>query len=86
MDVVSLICLSIGLSMDAFVACIANGATTDQISSKCTVKLALCFGFFHAGMSVIGSLIGKSGERFVGVFDHWIAMGLLVYIGLGMII
>lgn len=85
MDVVSLVGIAIGLSMDAFAVSITNGAVTRKVTVGFAVKLAACFGLFQAAMPMIGWLIGKAGEGFISSIDHWIALLLLGYIGIQML-
>jgi len=45
------------------------------------LKIALFFGGFQALMPVIGWLIGLSFSSLITPIDHWIAFGLLSFIG-----
>ena len=47
MDVVSLIGIAIGLSMDAFAVSITNGAVTRNVTVGFATKLAASFGHAH---------------------------------------
>ncbi|MCH3971948.1 MAG: manganese efflux pump MntP family protein [Oscillospiraceae bacterium] len=84
-EIVSLIGIAVGLSMDAFAVSIANGAVTRNIRPAFALKVAGCFGAFQAFMPVIGWLIGKAGESFISAVDHWIALILLSIIGIQML-
>ena len=85
MDVVSLIGIAIGLSMDAFAVSITNGAVTRNVTVGFATKLAARFGLFQAAMPMIGWTIGKAGEGLISSIDHWIALILLGYIGIQML-
>ena len=49
------------------------------------LKVPLAFGGFQALMPLIGWLAGQTLQRFLANFDHWVAFGLLVFIGIRMI-
>lgn len=85
MDYFSLCGIGLGLAMDAFAVCITNGAITRKVTFWFAMKLALCFGLFQSVMPLIGWLIGKAGESVISAVDHWIALILLSYLGIGMI-
>ena len=53
MDVISLIGIAIGLSMDAFAVSITNGAVTRNVTFGFATKLAASFGLFQAAMPMI---------------------------------
>ncbi len=81
MDYISIICIAIGLAMDAFAVSVSNGATTINLKLPYAIKLSLFFGGFQLLMPVIGWLVGKAGEGFISNVDHWVAFILLSFIG-----
>ncbi len=85
MKLLNIILIAIGLSMDAFAVSIANGITIKQNRMPNALKMAFSFGMFQAIMPVIGWLAGRTLVDFVSSVDHWIAFGLLLYIGAEMI-
>ena len=80
-----IILLAIGVSMDAFAVSIAKGLATQQLRPKHYASVALWFGGFQALMPIVGYFLGVNFASIVENFDHWIAFGLLVLIGLNMI-
>lgn len=86
MDYFSLVCISIGLAMDALAVSVSNGALTKNLKRLYALKLAFFFGLFQMAMPVVGWLVGKAGENFITSIDHWVAFILLVVIGGKMII
>ncbi|MEE0858835.1 MAG: manganese efflux pump [Acutalibacteraceae bacterium] len=86
MDYFSVICIAIGLAMDAFAVSVSNGALTRNLKLSYAFKLAFFFGIFQLGMPIIGWTVGKAGEAFITSIDHWIAFVLLAFIGGEMII
>ncbi len=85
MDYVSLCGIAVGLAMDAFAVSVTNGAITRRVTPRFALKIAFCFGLFQSAMPTVGWFIGKAGEAFIRSVDHWIALILLSYIGIGMI-
>lgn len=81
MDIFTLLVLAVGLSMDAFAVSISNGIVMCHTSFRKTLKVAGAFGLFQGLMPVIGYLIGRTFASQIQAFDHWIAFGLLVFIG-----
>ncbi len=85
MDVLTIVLIAIGLAMDAFAVSIAKGVTTSQDRWRSAILLASFFGGFQALMPVMGWLVGLGLEDFIMSVDHWIAFGLLAFIGAKMI-
>ena len=85
MDFLEIFLIAIALSMDAFAVSICKGLKMKKLNLKHTALIALFFGGFQALMPLLGWFAGKSFEKFVTSFDHWIAFGLLAFIGIKMI-
>ncbi|KOR23800.1 manganese efflux pump [Clostridium sporogenes] len=81
MDLVSVILISIGLSMDAFAVSITNGAMTNKVTASEGIRIGLFFGGFQAMMPLIGWAIGINFQSYIEALDHWIALILLSIIG-----
>lgn len=73
--------IGVGLSMDAFAVSLCKGLGMRRLSIKNTLIIALFFGGFQALMPLIGWLLGTQFESYVKAYDHWIAFGLLLFIG-----
>ncbi len=80
---VEIVILAIALSMDAFAVAIGLGAKKNV--PGLALKAGLYFGIFQALMPFIGYLGGKGVLGWVEAYAHWIAFGLLVFIGAKMI-
>ena len=85
MDLVTSLLIAVGLAMDAFAVSIGagTGGLVNDLRSK--LRLAFHFGIFQAGMAVLGWLAGSTIQRWITGIDHWIAFGLLTYVGVNMI-
>lgn len=77
--------IAVSLSMDAFAVSVSNGIALGNISGKDTLRTGVFFGFFQFMMPVIGWLLGTSVKAYIEAIDHWIAFGLLLFIGGNMI-
>ena len=86
MSYITIFGLSIGLAMDSFAVSISYGCSPKKILVRDMFIIAFFFGFFQAFMPVIGWYLGKLFEDIISDYDHWIAFGLLSYIGIKMII
>lgn len=81
MNFTSLFFISVGLAMDAFAVSLTEGLALKRIQVKSILRVALIFGFFQGIMPLIGWRIGGLFYDKISRFDHWIAFGLLAFIG-----
>ena len=85
MDFIQLALIGIGLSMDAFAVSVCKGLNMKKVDYKYTFIIAAFFGGFQALMPFLGWLLGQQFEQYITSVDHWIAFGLLAFIGGNMI-
>jgi putative Mn2+ efflux pump MntP len=85
MDVLAILLIAVSLAMDAFAVSIAHGLTLRNSRNRDALKMAASFGFFQAFMPVLGWLGGLSLSMFISGVDHWIAFGILAFIGCKMV-
>lgn len=85
MDIISLLFIAFGLAMDAFSVSVTSGITTRDVKLYQVLKMGFSFGFFQTFMPILGWLIGSSLRIYISTVDHWIAFGLLSFVGLRMI-
>ncbi len=85
MDLFTVILIAIGLAMDAFAVSLAVGTNGLCNNPRVRFRLWWHFGFFQFLMPILGWLAGTSVARYIEKFDHWVAFGLLAYIGGNMI-
>lgn len=77
-----MIALALALSMDAFAAAVCKGAClAGQKDRGEGLAIAVSFGFFQALMPLIGWLLGSRFRVYIESVDHYIAFGLLAFIG-----
>jgi putative Mn2+ efflux pump MntP len=80
-DIASIILISIGLSMDALAVSVAGGVAVRRRRLYNAFKFGAVFGFFQMMMPILGWASGSAARRFLTGIDHWIAFGLLCFIG-----
>ena len=85
MDLMTIIIIAFGLAMDAFAVSITSGIAIKKLKMNNALVIALFFGTFQAIMPVVGWLAELSLRSFIAEIDHWIAFGLLSFIGCKMI-
>jgi len=86
MDLFSLVFTGVGLAMDCFTVSLGIGTTNVARSFRPVFRLSFHFGLFQGLMTLIGWLVGTTIAQLIANFDHWIALGLLTWIGARMII
>lgn len=72
--------LALALAMDAFAVALTQGAKF-RPTVRGGVAIALTFGAFQALMPLAGWVIGAVALIYVEAVDHWIAFGLLTFLG-----
>ena len=81
MTFVELLIMGIALSMDAFAVAICKGLKMRPFNIKQALLVGLFFGGAQGLMPLIGWFLGKQFESYITSIDHWIAFGLLAFIG-----
>lgn len=76
--------LALALAMDAFAVALTQGARF-RPSARGGAAIALTFGVFQALMPLAGWVIGAVALIYVEAIDHWIAFGLLAFLGVRML-
>lgn len=67
--------------MDAFAVAVACSLMLREIKLRHVFRLAFHFGLFQAMMPIIGWIIGQGAAHYVVNYDHWVAFGLLAFVG-----
>ena len=81
MTVFELLLVSVGLASDAFAVAMCAGTTGHGRQARPALRLSFHLGLFQFLMPVIGWYLGIHVQKYVASFDHWIAFGLLVFVG-----
>ena len=77
--------LAVGLSMDAFAVSVCKGLSMQKAGIREGCVCGAWFGGFQALMPLIGFFLGTLFAEAIKKFDHWVAFGLLVIIGINML-
>ncbi|MBQ9428865.1 MAG: manganese efflux pump [Clostridia bacterium] len=85
MGYIELVLIAFSLSADAFGVSVCKGLSVQKLKFSQAIVTGLWFGGFQALMPAIGYFVGSRFQSYIENFDHWIAFGLLVIIGVNMI-
>jgi manganese efflux pump family protein len=86
MDYFSIIAIALGLSFDTFAVSLSYGVMQNKIFFRQAARIAIVFAVFQGGLTVSGYFLGSIISESLKALDHWIALGLLGFLGLKMII
>lgn len=84
-QVVSLLVLAVGLSMDATAVAAAQGVAARGARYGQFLKIAAMFGLFQAAMPILGWAVADRFSAAIDAWQHWIAFVLLAGIGAKML-
>lgn len=85
MSFFSLLLIAFSLAMDAFAVSVTAGCTSKRVRLSRALALAGIFGLFQGLMPLLGWLGAQSVAGFIEPIDHWIAFGLLSFLGVNML-
>jgi putative Mn2+ efflux pump MntP len=77
----SLLLIAVGLSADCFAVALCGSCAMKSLTRFQILRAALSFGLFQAVMPVLGWFAGRTFVGFISSFDHWLAFGLLGFVG-----
>jgi putative Mn2+ efflux pump MntP len=84
MDFITILLIAVGLSFDTFAVSVSSGLTIRHIRFYQAVKIAFTLAFFQALMPLIGWVLGNQVADLIVNYDHWVAFGLLSFLGIKM--
>ncbi|MGC8864879.1 MAG: manganese efflux pump MntP family protein [Bacteroidales bacterium] len=84
MDIVFILLLALALSFDSFAVSVSCGFYLPSITFWRALQIGLSLAFFQALMPLLGWSLGESVKPLVQDYDHWVAFGLLSFLGLKM--
>ncbi|MCD4654076.1 manganese efflux pump MntP family protein [bacterium] len=85
MNFSEILLLGCGLAMDASAVSLSAACCGFASTRRATFRLSFHFGLFQFIMPVIGWFIGIRFVTFISAFDHWVAFGVLGFLGAKMI-
>lgn len=77
--------LGIALAIDCFSVSVASGIAARRVMAGPMTLMAIMFGLFQGGMTLLGYLGTSMFSSYLSSVDHWVAFGLLSYLGIRMI-
>lgn len=77
--------IALSMAMDAFAVCLGAGTQPAATGARPTFRLAFHFGLFQFLMPLLGWLAGTTIASYIADFDHWVAFGLLAFVGVRML-
>jgi len=81
-----LLAIALALAMDTLAVAIGVSLSLKGCTRSQTLRLAGSFALFQFLMPVAGWAAGRTVVSLINSFDHWIAAGLLVFVGGRMIV
>lgn len=85
MGLFAIILLAVSLAIDCFTVSVTGGIVLRRVRWSIFLKMGFFFGLFQALMPLIGWLGASRFSHLIEDYDHWIAFGLLCFLGIRMI-
>lgn len=85
MDYLTLIGIALGLSFDTFAVSLSCGVVQSRIRFGEAMRIAFVLALFQGAMPVLGYFLGSAVSGYIISYDHWVAFGLLLFLGARMI-
>jgi putative Mn2+ efflux pump MntP len=86
MDFYTTLAIALGLSFDTFAVSLSYGVIRNRILFRQAVWVASVLAIFQGGLTIAGYFLGEIFSDELKVADHWIALGLLAFLGIKMIV
>lgn len=85
MSFIELLLIAVSMSMDAFAVSICKGLSVRKVTAKQCLAVGGWFGGFQGVMPALGFVLTSLFASLITSVSHWIAFGLLIFIGGNMI-
>lgn len=82
---ITILGIAVALAMDAFAVSISYGCGLRQFRARVMFWVAGAFALFQGGMTLLGYAAGCTFAQYIKALDHYVAFGLLLFIGAKMI-
>ncbi len=80
-DYLSIVLIAFGLSADCFAVALGSGVSNKGLGVRGPLRVSISFGLFQAVMPLLGWAAGRTVINPIASFDHWLAFGLLGFVG-----
>lgn len=81
MDYFTILAIALGLSFDTFAVSLSYGVVRNSIIFRQAIRVAIVLALFQGGLTIGGYFLGSIVSNELEAVDHWIALGLLVFLG-----
>ena len=71
--------------MDSFAVSLTSGVLLKPFKWSRVLKIAAFMALFQGGMPLIGWALGIGFKSYIEAYDHWVAFGVLLFLGAKMI-
>jgi putative Mn2+ efflux pump MntP len=85
-DYFTILAIALGLSFDTFAVSLSYGVIRNGILFRQASWVAAVLAVFQGGLTIAGYFLGSIISNELKAADHWIALGLLSFLGIKMII
>jgi manganese efflux pump family protein len=85
MDYLTITGIALGLCFDTFAVSLSCGVVQYKILFRQALRIAIVLALFQGGLTVAGYFLGTIVSDTLKSIDHWIALGLLSFLGIKMI-
>ena len=86
MDYFTILAIALGLSFDTFAVSLSYGVIRSGILFRQASWVAIVLAVFQGGLTIAGYFLGSIISNALKATDHWIALGLLAFLGIKMIV
>ena len=86
MDYFTILAIALGLSFDTFAVSLSYGVIRNRILFRQATWVATVLAIFQGGLTIAGYFLGSIITNELKASDHWIALGLLSFLGIKMIV
>jgi putative Mn2+ efflux pump MntP len=86
MDYFTILVIALGLSFDTFAVSLSYGVIRSGILFRQASWIAIVLAVFQGGLTIAGYFLGSIVSVALKATDHWVALGLLSFLGIKMII
>ncbi len=86
MEIVQIIILAFGLSMDSLVIALTSGAIIGNHKIINVLKVAGMLAFMQSCLTIAGWFIGSTFAQYIDQYDHWLAFAILFFLGVRVLI
>ena len=85
MDYLTILVIALGLSFDTFAVSLSYGVIRSGILFRQASWIAIVLALFQGGLTIAGYFLGSIISDALKATDHWVALGLLGFLGAKMI-